>query len=139
MTEAEWVQRWLERALDDLDTAQLLYTNYHPRKLEASCYHCQQSAEKALKAYLTHVGHSFKFTHDLLELCVVCGTFDEGFRNLEGDCADISHYAADARYPNKNEIDEAETRTALRKAERIVSFCAGLIAPISPEGTPAEQ
>jgi len=121
------VQAWLERALDDLDTAQLLYTNYHPRKLEVSCYQCQQAAEKALKAYLTHVGHSFKFTHDLLELCVVCGTFNESFNDLEGDCSDISHYATDARYPNKNEIDETETQAALHKAERIVMLCKNLI------------
>jgi HEPN domain-containing protein len=139
LTDAEWVQQWLERALDDLDTAQLLYNNYRPRKLEVSCYQCQQAAEKALKAYLTHMRHSFKFTHDLLELCVVCGSFDEGFRDLEEDCSDISHYATDARYPNKNEIDEAETKTALRKAERIVRFCAGLIGPASPAAPPAEQ
>ena len=132
MTETEWVRQWLERALDDLDTAQLLYTNYHPRKLEVSCYQCQQAAEKALKAYLTHMGHSFRFTHDLLELCVTCGTYDSGFHDLEEDCSDISHYATDARYPNKNEIDEAETKAALCKAERIVNFCASLIAPALP-------
>jgi HEPN domain-containing protein len=104
----------------------------HPKLLEVCCYESQQAAEKALKAYLTHMGHSFKFTHDLLELCAVCGTFNAGFRVLEEDCSDISHYATDARYPNKNEIDEAETRVALRKAERIVSFCADLIGSASP-------
>jgi len=110
-----------------MDTAQLLFNNYRPRKLEVSCYQCQQAAEKALKAYLIFKNHSFKFTHDLLELCVVCATFDTGFHDLEEDCSDISHYATDARYPNKNEIDEAETKIALRKAERIVNFCANLI------------
>ena len=129
MTKAQWVQQWLDRALDDLDTAQLLYENYRPRKLEISCYQCQQAAEKALKAYLTSKEHNFPFTHDLLALCVICSTYDEGFHALEVDCSDISHYATDARYPNKNEITEAETKTALQKAERIVQFCANLIAP----------
>jgi len=127
LTEAQWVQRWLERAQDDLLAAKRLFNDYHPKMLEISCYQCQQAAEKALKAYLTFKEHSFKFTHDLLELCIVCSTFNTGFHDLEGDCSDISHYATDARYPNKNEIDEAETEKTLQKAERIVTFCASLI------------
>jgi len=122
-----WVRRWLERALDDLDTAQLLYENYHPKKLEASCYHCQQAVEKALKAYLNLKEYDFPYTHDCRKLCILCADFNEQFYSYTDDCVDITPFATQARYPANDEITEAETKATLRKAERIVNLCASLI------------
>ena len=44
------VKQWLDYAAQDLGVAWHLFENYHPKPLEIVCYHCQQSAEKAIKA-----------------------------------------------------------------------------------------
>lgn len=44
------VKEWLEFAKMDLDAAKHLNDTFYPKPLQIICYHCQQSAEKALKA-----------------------------------------------------------------------------------------
>ena len=127
MSDTAWVRKWLDRALDDLESAQHLYEYYHPKKLEISCYQCQQAVEKALKAYLTQMDYTFPFTHDCLKLCALCADYNDGFNEHLTDCARLTPYATQARYPDNDEITEEETLSALRKAERIVDFCASLI------------
>ena len=43
---------WLSFAETDLGVARHLYESFHPKPLEIICYHCQQSAEKAIKAVI---------------------------------------------------------------------------------------
>jgi HEPN domain-containing protein len=132
MSDAAWVRKWLDRALDDMESAQHLYAYYRPKKLEISCYQCQQAAEKALKAYLTQADCAFPFTHDCRQLCMLCAGYEDGFNEYLTDCARLTPYATQARYPDNDEITEAETQAALRKAERIVTFCSSLIPPAPP-------
>ena len=139
MSDAAWVHRWLVRAQDDLDTAKHLYSNYHPKKLEIICYLCQQTTEKALKAYMTQNDFAFPFTHDCRKLCLLCAEQENSFREFVDDCVDLTPYATQARYPDDDEITEEETASALRKAERIVSFCAKLIGPAPSSDTPADS
>ena len=47
---------WLEFAEKDLGVAKHLYDSFYPRPLEIICFHCQQSAEKAVKALIIHLG-----------------------------------------------------------------------------------
>ena len=44
------ILRWLEYADADLDVASFLFENRYPQPLEIICFHCQQAAEKAIKA-----------------------------------------------------------------------------------------
>ena len=44
------IQRWLDFAENDLAVAKHLLETFHPKPLEIICYHCQQAAEKAIKA-----------------------------------------------------------------------------------------
>jgi HEPN domain-containing protein len=46
MSVRKLADEWLQFAYMDIDSAQFLYDNKHPRPLEIICYHCQQSAEK---------------------------------------------------------------------------------------------
>ena len=46
------VKEWLDFAKMDLSSAQHLYKTFYPRPLQIICYHCQQAAEKALKAVM---------------------------------------------------------------------------------------
>ena len=129
MSDSTWARRWMKRAMDDFEAAQYLYENFHPKKLEIICYQCQQAAEKALKAYLVMQEYDFPYTHDCRKLCVLCSNFNEAFNDYISDCTDLTPYATQARYPDNDEITEEETKSALLKAERVVNFCASLIAP----------
>lgn len=44
------IKEWYDMAAMDLGVAKHLDTTYHPKPLEIICYHCQQSAEKVIKA-----------------------------------------------------------------------------------------
>ncbi len=50
------IEQWLELAKMDFGVADYLLKTYHPKPLEIICYHCQQSAEKALKAVIIFYG-----------------------------------------------------------------------------------
>ena len=56
--------KWTKIADEDLESAVFL-TNKHPKPLEIICYHCQQCAEKYLKAFLILEGMKIPKTHDL--------------------------------------------------------------------------
>jgi len=58
-------REWLEKALDDLESARVLAAADHAAN---ALYHCQQSAEKSLKAFLTLHDRPFRKTHNLKEL-----------------------------------------------------------------------
>ena len=50
-------QDWLRFAQADYDSAKYLYDSpLHPKPLEIICYHCQQAAEKAVKALIVYFG-----------------------------------------------------------------------------------
>ncbi|MDR1931643.1 MAG: HEPN domain-containing protein [Spirochaetales bacterium] len=46
------VREWFRYAHSDLRTAKHMFNDVDPKETEISCFHCQQCAEKALKAYL---------------------------------------------------------------------------------------
>ena len=61
------VKQWIDYAAQDLGVARHLFENYHPKPLEIVCYHCQQSAEKAIKAVIVslHWPAGIPKSHDL--------------------------------------------------------------------------
>ena len=72
MGNGDTVKKWLEIANDDYYAASILYGTEHRKPLEVVCYHCQQSIEKSLKAYLCAKGVEIPKTHDLTMLCRRC-------------------------------------------------------------------
>ena len=63
----EWLASgrvWLAKAQSDLQSARILIEGAE-KHLDTGSYHCQQSTEKALKAWLTANGLTFKKTHAL--------------------------------------------------------------------------
>ena len=63
----ELVRDWLARAGRDLRSARLLAAADDP-PLDIAIYHCQQAAEKSIKAWLQGQDVPFPKTHDLLAL-----------------------------------------------------------------------
>ena len=58
------IRQWLIKAEHDLRSSQRLFEGDDPI-LDTAVYHCQQAAEKALKAYLTFQDSPFQKVHVL--------------------------------------------------------------------------
>ncbi len=48
------IERWMVKAAHDIQTAETVMEQ-HPALSDIVCFHCQQCAEKALKAFLVSV------------------------------------------------------------------------------------
>ena len=60
---------WLRKAASDLRTIEAAIG---VGAFDTACFHAQQAAEKALKAYLIHCEVEFPFTHNLTKLANLC-------------------------------------------------------------------
>ena len=65
--EIEIARQWLAKANNDLLNAD---NNLKSERIpfDTVCFHCQQAAEKMLKAFLVANGQPYPFTHDLLAI-----------------------------------------------------------------------
>ena len=85
------------------------------------CFHCQQCAEKYLKAYLQEHEIEFERKHDLNPLLELCVALDKKFVVLENDLRELDRYAVIVRYPGI--IIKADTaKEALNAAGRVRKF-----------------
>ncbi|KKQ49174.1 MAG: HEPN domain protein [candidate division TM6 bacterium GW2011_GWF2_38_10] len=111
---------WLRIAREDLSVARALVKGEF---FSAVTYHCQQSAEKALKGYLSFKKHEILKSHDLSKLIDLCKKNDRGFDKLY-DAADcLNPYATRFRYPTEFGIpDLADSEQAIKNAESILRF-----------------
>lgn len=115
------VAEWIRFSKSDLDSAQYLRA-MHPLPVEIICCHCQQSAEKALKAFLLSGKQEIKKTHDLRFLLGECLTLDADFQHIADACSRVTVHGAQSRYPFSVEINEDDMALALSDAEKIFRF-----------------
>ncbi len=60
----ELIKEWINKAEHDLGMAELAMNN-KPEYTDSICFHCQQAAEKYLKAYLVFLNIRFEKKHNL--------------------------------------------------------------------------
>ena len=113
-------QEWLAYSKRDLDSANHLL-GMKPIPLEIICFHCQQSAEKALKAFMVEHKIEVIRTHDLKLLRKICCDVSD-FSVIETECSRLTPYAAQSRYPFVFEIEESDMRLALYDAQTVWDF-----------------
>jgi HEPN domain-containing protein len=116
------INEWLEIAYDDYDSALYLYQKPHRKPFEIICYHCQQSAEKSLKAFLCASGVDIPKTHDTGILCRMCSVLDSLFLKYMISCEELAIYATETRYPIRIEVDETTVKHNLQQALDIYNF-----------------
>ena len=118
----ELVDRWLKRARSDLQLGRVAL-NTTGVLLEDACFHAQQCAEKALKAYLTKLDVAFPRTHvlevllDLLkaEGIDIPGNIDQAF--------ELTQYAVQTRYPGEWEpVTRKEAENSLDLAAVVLNW-----------------
>lgn len=91
-----------------------------PPLVRGAVFHCQQAAEKALKAYLTAQEQPFRKTHDLEELGRTVATRDPSLTDLMDRAADLTPYAWRFRYPGTPVAPTSEEgRDALALAREV--------------------
>ena len=107
------VKEWLLIAEDDLTSAQILL-NHEPPGLRATCFLCQQTVEKMLKAFLVWKSESFEKTHDISHLLDLCEIRGLEIAFLRDKAEILTSYAVEVRYPGDDiEVTREETEDAL--------------------------
>lgn len=123
MQNKEVVQKLIQFAEMDSSTAIFLHENMYPMPLEIICYHCQQAAEKAIKALILAKGGNLTKTHDLGLLMESVSTNLICSENVLNACDDLTPFGVKFRYPQEISIDETLTHKAIANMNSIVSFC----------------
>jgi HEPN domain-containing protein len=91
-----------------------------PPIVEDALFHCQQAAEKAMKAFLTAHDRPFHKTHDLDELASACEAIVPELRDALDPARELSVFAWHFRYPGEVEVPEpGEAHGAIRTARRV--------------------
>lgn len=119
-------ERWLAQALQDLDDAKF---NSEGKRYNIACFLAQQSAEKALKAYLLSKGVEEVWGHSVADLCGDAKEFDPSFSQLEKEANLLDKYYIPTRYPDalpggipSEAFDEEDARRAISLAQKIIDF-----------------
>ncbi len=119
-------QRWLEQAQVDLKWTRHLNTEgaYY-----LVCFLAQQTAEKALKAFLYAQGEEIVFGHSVRKLCERAAEYDARFQERLEDWGILDSYYIPTRYPNGLPDDiparvynQQAATTALPLTEAVVAY-----------------
>ncbi len=118
MDRSEEYRTWIDLADTDYRSAEFL-TGMIPVPGEIICFHCQQSAEKYLKAFLVFQGIPFEKTHNLTALLKECILVDTEFEILKVPCARLNVYGVEIRYPTNLSIDTPDIDLAIKDAQAV--------------------
>ncbi len=122
-------------ASTDLQVAKHLNETYYPKPLEIICYHCQQAAEKGIKALIVSCGaqgglpkrHDLSFLLNQIKNQV---RIDEKYYEYADT---LSPYGVSVRYPNELFLEEENAETAVMYAEEILQWVSDVIAGAQEE------
>lgn len=113
------VDAWLTKAQRDLDSAKRLLAGNPPYR-DTAAYHCQQAAEKAIKAFLTAHAHPFPKTHDLTALVKLATEIEPATAQWEEAAIVLTPYATLFRYPDAfPEPDDDDLNEAVSLADSL--------------------
>jgi HEPN domain-containing protein len=113
------VAEWVSKAEGDFATAgRELRARKFPN-YDAVCFHCQQCAEKYLKAVLQANNKHIPKIHFLLELKALLTKFDSSYELLRADLEILEDYSVLYRYPGESaEKDEGQAAYQAAKVVR---------------------
>ena len=109
--------RWVKKAEADWRGAQRL--DCEPDRLnDIIGFHCQQAAEKYLKALLQQLGQPVPRTHNLEDLLDLLLPHDSTLKSIRRSLISLTDFAVDYRYPGMSGTTR-QAKAALRAAERV--------------------
>ena len=123
------IQEWLLAAERDLKIAKEDIDK--PERRQDVTFHCQQAAEKFLKAFIIFKNLEFRPTHDLETLLHICLQQNKEFESIKTECRMLSPFYIGTRYPEFDErLTGQEVKEVLRYAEKIAEFVKGKIKSV---------
>jgi HEPN domain-containing protein len=117
----ELTEEWVEKAEEDFDAADTLLYGRDVPIAAVVCFHCQQCAEKYLKAYLQEHSIEFERNHELMPLMSLCASVDSEFKVWKRDLENLKRYAVAVRYPGIR-VTRKSAEEAFRSAKRVRKF-----------------
>ena len=119
----EYIFAWIKKASNDLQNASIvLNANENEKPFDTVCFHCQQAAEKYLKAYLVFLNIMFTKTHNIGQLISLGLENDPDLESLM-HTDELSPYGVNIRYPDDFEIPlENDAKRAFLFATEVKSF-----------------
>ena len=129
--------RWWRQALSDFA---LLSVIRQAGKYDTCCFLAQQTAEKALKAYLFRQGEELVFTHSIFRLCAMATHYDPGLAGLQQQVKLLDFFYVEARYPNALEdvipaefYSEQDANHAIVMAEAVITAARPFLQASAPD------
>jgi HEPN domain-containing protein len=130
-------RRWFQQAQADLRVIQTLIDAGH---YAATCFHCQQAAEKALKALLYSQGKRVVLGHSIRDLARQCEAYHPQFAGIKDEAALLDQFYIPTRYPNGLPSpaipDEAYTQTQAKSAMAAVKHSLSMVETFLRQHTP---
>jgi HEPN domain-containing protein len=118
-------REWVGKAEDDYQLAARIGRG-HQRFPDQQCFHCQQAAEKYLKALLEELGLAVPRTHHLDTLLSLLRPYHTSLRSFRRGLIFLTDFAVGTRYPTKD-ASKRQAVAALRWAGRVRDACRALL------------
>jgi HEPN domain-containing protein len=115
--------QWVRKAEADWEVAHKL-AEENPPPRDIVCFHCQQAAEKYLKALLQESGQKVPKTHELGDVLDLLLPRDATLAGLGRKADSLTQYAVDYRYPGEM-ASKRQMEAALRHVDVIRLECRG--------------
>ncbi len=112
---------WVRKAEGDWEAAQKMYRARKIPVYDVACYHCQQCAEKYLKAKLVEAGIAFSKTHDLQSLLKLILPIEPGWLSLDPQLDALNKFAVAYRYPG-NDATKTDAKQAIEDCRSVRRF-----------------
>ena len=118
---------WIEKSYRDLKSAKIL--KEHDCGNDVVAFHCQQSVEKSLKAYLIVNGEGIVSGHSLIYLCKLSQKHNIEFKKYIKDCGFLNQYYIETRYPADNPliVSDYECDECIKIAEEIYKLIQNIL------------
>jgi HEPN domain-containing protein len=127
----ELVREWLDKAEEDYQLARYLVQEDAPFGSSIG-FHCQQAAEKLLKAFLTYRQIEVPKTHSLGELLDLLTKTDGTLASSLRDATSLTPYGAAFRYPGVLD-QELEKQEAFALATKVRDAILAALKDYLPE------
>ena len=111
-------REWIKKAESDYQVSLALSRRRKMTFYDQACFHCQQSAEKYLKARLEEAGIRFQKTHDLDKLLQYLLPVEPLWAALLPALLRLNRYAVECRYPG-NEATAQDMKDAIKDAKTV--------------------
>lgn len=124
MRDVEEIKEWLKKAEEDFAGALHLHRRRAKPLPDLVCFHCQQAAEKYLKALLILHEVVFPKTHDLISLLELCLPFQPELELLREPVELLNPYSVRFRYPGE-ESSQEDVKQAIKTTKAIIHMMRG--------------